>query len=391
MQNPLRIGVIGIGGRGSLAYHAHDPGNGVCLVAAADILDDPLREFAERCGPDVLTTKDYRDVLARDDVHAVFVCTPDFLHQEHAVAALSAGKHVYLEKPMAITIEGCDRILRTAMDNGVRLYVGHNMRHMGVILKMKELIDGGAIGEVRTGWCRHFCCYGGDAYFKDWHADREKSTSLLLQKATHDIDVLHWLCGGYARRVTAMGNLTVYNRIEDRHAPDERGDASWHLENWPPLSQKGLNPVIDVEDLSLMLMELDNGILCSYQQCHYAPDGWRNYTIIGTEGRLENFGDGPGESAVHLWNRRVNYAPAGNEVHEIPEADGTHGGADPLIVAEFVRHVRDDGPISVSAIASRSSVAAGCMAAASLRDRNSPRDIPPVAGDLWEYFAARGH
>ncbi len=392
MGDELHIGVIGAGGRGLLSGHVHEiEGGGARLVAGADVIDAALDHFKERFGADVMVTHDYRDILARDDIAAVFVSTPDYLHEEHAVAALEAGKHVYLEKPMAITIEGCDRILRTAMEAGVKLYVGHNMRHMSVIQKMKDLVDAGEIGEVKTGWCRHFCCYGGDAYFKDWHAEREKSTSLLLQKGTHDIDVLHWICGGYSRRVTAMGNLSVYNQIEDRHPPEERGDAGWHLENWPPLSQKGMNPVIDVEDLSMMLMELDNGVLCSYQQCHYTPDGWRNYTIIGTEGRIENFGDSPGETTIKLWNEKCYYGGDKAIEYPIPHAEGGHGGADPEIVKEFVEFVRDDGPISVSAIASRNSVAAGCMATESLRNGSTPREIPPVDDDILAYFSDLGH
>ena len=194
--------------------------------------------------------------MLKQDVDAVFVTSPDFLHEEHGIAALSAGKHVYLEKPMAITIEGCDRLLAAARDSGTKLYLGHNMRHSSITLKMKELIDSGAIGEVRAGWCRHFVAYGGDAYFKDWHAERSKATSLLLQKGAHDIDVLHWLCGGFTTRVTAMGKLSVYNQIKDRHDAAERGDADWSNANWPPLSQTGLNPKIDIEDLSSMLMVL---------------------------------------------------------------------------------------------------------------------------------------
>ena len=260
------------------------------------------------------------------------------------------------------------------------------MRHMDFVLKMKELIERGAIGEVKTGWCRHFVSYGGDAYFKDWHAERAKSTSLLLQKAAHDIDVLHWLCGGFTRRTAAMGNLTVYSRIADRHPPAERGDASWHLDNWPPLSQRGMNPVIDVEDLSLMLMELDNGVLCSYEQCHYAPDGWRNYTVIGTGGRIENFGDNPGECVVRLWNRRTHFNPYGDEQYFIPAVAGSHGGADPRIVWEFVDYVRSGAGVTTSPVAARYSVAAGCAAAHSLRHGNVPVDVPRVPQDLAEYF-----
>ena len=383
----LKIGVIGAGGRGGLAHLAHRPEEGFRLVAGADVNPLALQRFQERYGSGAFVTADYRELLARDEIGAVFITSPDYCHEEHAVAALQAEKHVYLEKPMAITIEGCDRILDAARAAGVKLYLGHNMRHFAVVRKMKELIDAGAIGEVKAGWCRHFISYGGDAYFKDWHADRTKSTGLLLQKGAHDIDVLHWLCGGYSRRVVAMGGLTLYDRIADRRAPDEPPRISWGFENWPPLSQVGLNPVIDVEDISMMLMELDNGVFVSYQQCHYTPDAWRNYTIIGTEGRVENLGDAPGRSVVRLWNERRHYFPEGNQQFEIPPDTGSHGGADPKIVDEFLRYLRDGGPISTSPVAARYSVAAGVAATRSLRSGSAPVDVPLLPEEVLSHFA----
>lgn len=386
VNSDLQIGVIGCGGRGRLARHAHKPGKGSRLVAGCDIRPEALKEFREFCGPDAFVCRDYRELLARPDLDAVFVTTPDYWHEEHALAALDSGRAVYCEKPMTITTAGCDRVLAKAHERGLKFFVGHNMRHMSFVQKMKELVDKGAIGAVKAGWCRHFVAYGGDAYFKDWHAEQSKATSLLLQKGAHDIDVLHWLCGGFSTRVTGFGNLTVYNQITDRHDPAERGDASWRLSNWPPLSQKGMNPVIDVEDLSMILMQLDTGALCSYQQCHYAPDGWRNYTLIGTEGRIENFGDNPGACVVRLWNRRCDYNPYGDEQFYIGPVTGGHGGADPAIVGEFVRFVREGGAIKTSAIAARNSVAAGCAGAESLRQAGRPVAIPPVAPAVQAYF-----
>jgi len=385
-MNELLIGVIGAGSRGGLARHAHRPEDGVRVVAAADPRPEAREYFRKRLGDHVALMADYHDLLADPAIGAVFVTSPDFLHEEHALAALAAGKAVYLEKPMAITTDGCDRILQAAASSGGRLYVGHNMRHMGFVLKMKEIIDAGAIGEVKAGWCRHFISYGGDAYFKDWHAERAYTTGLLLQKGAHDIDVLHWLCGGYTRRVNAMGALTLYDRVTDRHAAGEYGNASFHIENWPPLAQKGLNPVIDVEDLSMMLMELDNGVLASYQQCHYTPDVWRNYTVIGTEGRVENFGDSPGNCAVHVWRHRVGYEPAGDEQYAMAPVEGSHGGADPRIVAEFIRYVREGAPVSTSPVAARNSVAAGYAATQSLRSGGLPIDIPSPPPEAVEYF-----
>jgi predicted dehydrogenase len=385
-KQDLRIGVIGAGGRGALARHAHKPGEGSRVVACVDVNPKALEKCREWYGPDVFTSADYRALLDRRDVEAVFVTSPDFLHEEHALAALTSGRHVYLEKPMTITIAGCDRVLRAACENRVKLYCGHNMRHMVFTRKMRELIQQGAIGEPKAGWCRHFCGYGGDAYFKDWHAERSRSTGLLLQKGAHDIDILHWLCGGYTQRVSAMGNLTVYNQIKRKRKPSDPPKTSWHLENWPPLSQRGMNPVIDVEDLSMMLMQLENGVLCSYQQCHYAPDGWRNYTIIGTEGRIENCGDCGPHSVVRLWNKRTHHNPEGDAHFMVEPPPGGHGGADTNIVAEFVRYVREGGKIATSAIAARQSVAAGCQATQSLRSGSKPLDIPPVDPKVRRYF-----
>ncbi len=140
----LRIGVIGAGGRGSLARHAHKPEEGVRVVAGADV--DPRRPRKVQGVVRAGVSSGRRTTAScwpRPMSTPCFVTSPDFLHEEHAVAALEAGKHVYLEKPMAITIEGCDRILQAAYDHKVKLYCGHNMRHMAFIRKMKELITSG--------------------------------------------------------------------------------------------------------------------------------------------------------------------------------------------------------------------------------------------------------
>ncbi len=382
----LQIGVIGAGGRGGLARHAHRPNEGARVVACCDLDDDVLAQQRAHYGQSVFTTHDL-DELLRQNIDAVFICTPDYLHEEQAIAALENQKAVYLEKPMAITTPGCDRILETAARSNGKLYLGHNMRHMTFVLKMKELIDGGAIGEVKTAWCRHFVGHGGDFYFKDWHADRRKSTGMLLQKAAHDIDVLHWLCGGYSARVNAMGGLTVYDQVESRQVDPCARRAEASTANWPPLSQTNLHPTIDIEDISMMQMTLDNGVFACYQQCHYTPDYWRNYTIIGTEGRIENFGDTQPNAVVKLWNKRVwDYNPDADETFVVGAASSDHGGADGRIVAEFVRFAREGGSVKTSPLAARYSVAAGCSATESLRNGGVPIDVSRVDPSIAGYF-----
>ncbi|MER5421879.1 Gfo/Idh/MocA family protein [Streptosporangium roseum] len=113
---------------------------------------------------------------------------------------------------------------------------------------------------MSSAWVRHFVSYGGDYSFKDWHAERERTTGLLLQKAAHDLDVVHWPAGGHTERVNAFGDLMVYGD-PPRRAPDTpRPEGRLREFDWPPTQRRDLNHRIDVEDLSVMNMRLDNGV-----------------------------------------------------------------------------------------------------------------------------------
>lgn len=378
----VKIGIIGTGGRGSHACNAHRPEEGWEVVMGADISPVARREFTEKF-PDATAVEDYRELLANPELKVVFIMAPDFLHEEMAVAALEAGKAVYLEKPMAISIEGCDRILETAMRTGSKLFVGHNMRYFPSILKMKEVIDSGLIGEVQAGWCRHFINYGGDAYFRDWHSEQKNTCGLLLQKGAHDIDVMHWLMGSHTKRVVGMGMLSVYDRCA-RRSPDEPGCAKWSDEHYPPLEQTGFSPVIDVEDHNMILMQLENGTQAVYMQCHYTPDAERNYTFIGTKGRVENIGDS-GDCRIHVWTRR-GPRETPDIIYHLKPGSGTHGGSDPMIISNFLAFVRDGVPTNATPLAARDAVAAGVLGHKSMRNGNMPQEVPPLPPEIVRYF-----
>ncbi|HEY5222331.1 MAG TPA: Gfo/Idh/MocA family oxidoreductase [Microbacteriaceae bacterium] len=382
----LKIGVVGFGLRSSLWRHVHKPGRGSIISIVCDTSERGRAEAAAKL-PGAMITGNLDELLDLD-LDGVLVLTPDHHHAPVVLRTLDAGIPTFCEKPMATTIEDADAMLDRACTTGTKLYIGHNMRHMPVIVQMRELITQGAIGDVKAIWCRHFIGNGGDFYFKDWHADRRNSTGLLLQKGAHDIDIIHWLAGGYTTRVAAMGALSVYGTITDRKdRADERMWDWYSLDNWPPTAQTGLNPVVDVEDISMMNMQLDNGVLASYEQCHFTPDYWRNYTIIGTAGRIENIGDGPGDQ-IHVWTQRHPGFAEPDEVHTIRDGDGGHGGADPLLMAEFLRFIRDGGSTVTSPVAAREAIAAGCAATESLRGDGSAIAVPPLDPKLCQYFQA---
>lgn len=385
MSPTMKIGIVGFGLRAGLWRYAHSPADGYEVTIVCDISERGRRDAADRI-PSARITDDLGDLLSAG-LDAVLVLTPDHAHAPVAIACLEAGIPTFCEKPLATTIEDADAILSAAARNRARLYVGHNMRHMPAMRAMKDIIDSGRIGDVKAVWCRHFVGHGGDYYFKDWHADRRKSTGLLLQKGAHDIDVIHWLAGSYTRATAAMGALTVYGDVDDRADNSDKRMGDWFdVGTWPAEEQTGLNETIDVEDISQVNMTLHNGTLASYEQCHFTPDYWRNYTVIGTRGRLENFGDGDGDE-VGIWDRRHNASAPPDETVVVSGGDGGHGGADPLLIAEFLRFARDGGPTETSPVAAREAVAVGYQATASLREGGSALPVPPLDPEVADYFA----
>lgn len=384
-HNEMRIGVIGAGARSKIALVTGECDVRSRIVAVADNSEQGAQRAIDYFGEAVTVVPSVTDIIGLG-LDAAFITTPDHTHAQIACELLRAGVAVYVEKPLGISTAEADEILTVAYETGTKLYVGHNMRHMPVIDLMRKLIADGAIGEVKAIWCRHFVGNGGDYYFKDWHAERSHTNGLLLQKGAHDLDVIHWLGGGYSRDVVGMGDLMVYGTINDRADNSRRTMPDWFsYENWPPTEQRGLNPIIDVEDLSMVQLRLNNGVLASYEQCHFTPDYWRNYTVIGTEGRLENEGDSAG-GVVRVWNRRTSYNPDGDAVYPIPDGAGGHNGADRSTVAEFLHFLRDGAPTETSPIAAREAVAAGDAATISLRNGSTPQRVPEPPVLLDEYF-----
>jgi predicted dehydrogenase len=157
-DKPVRLATIGIGGQGTSDTKAALKGAGVELVAVADVYDGRLTRAREVFCPGVATTRDYKEVLARADVDAVIVATPDHWHAPIAIEALLAGKDVYVEKPMIHSVDEGLRLVDAQRKSGRLLQVGSQGVSSIVYLKAKELLASGAIGVlnlVEAWWNRN--------------------------------------------------------------------------------------------------------------------------------------------------------------------------------------------------------------------------------------------
>lgn len=366
-MNQIRLGIIGLGWRSGFTKYWHQPNGRSIVVAGADI--DPLRliKFQQNINPEAEVTLDYSELLQRKDIDAIVITTPDDSHDEIAVAALQAGKHVYCEKPLSITVEGCDRILTAWAQSGKHFMIGFNMRYMNMYRTMKEIIAIGEIGEVKSVWVRHFVGLGSDYYYHSWHGSSRNTTSLLLQKASHDIDLIHWLTGRYTKKVAAFGGVDYFGGTKPNEltCPECSEKATCPEYRSGPLVQCAFREEIDVEDNSMVLMELDGGIKASYMQCHFTPDYQRNYTIIGTEGRIEN--DEIAQRVYVKTRKSQTWRDLSDKIYEIKKAEGSHNGADPIICEDFLDMILENKEPIAEPIAGRMSVAVGVAATESMR------------------------
>src|SRR5689334_24953684 len=144
-EKPLGFGLIGYCARGRFHADSIAKTKGASLNAIA-ARSDASQGAAKDAFPNAHVYADYRELLARPDIDVVDIVVPSYLHHEIASATLAAGKHLLLEKPMALSLEQCDDLIALAKKNKRIFAVGHELRLSSLWGKVKELINAGFIG-----------------------------------------------------------------------------------------------------------------------------------------------------------------------------------------------------------------------------------------------------
>jgi predicted dehydrogenase len=171
------------------------------IVAICDPIEPALHEAGDQFGIGSADRyRDYREVLARDDVDAVTIATPNSLHEPIAVAALAAGKHVMCEKPLALSLDGARRMAAAAHEAGRVTAVNHRYRWVPAARYLKELLDNGEAGEIRQIFLNYFNGLVADPSTPlQWRQTRAEGGGVLADIGSHLIDLSLWWLGPIAR------------------------------------------------------------------------------------------------------------------------------------------------------------------------------------------------
>lgn len=206
----IKVGLIGAGTMGRSHNRAYNSLENAQLVAICD-LDATKAEKLAKPGMTVVT--DYQEILQDPSIDVVDICVPTYLHKEIVLAAAKAGKHVFCEKPIALSVEDAEEMVAACHGAGVKLGVGHVVRFFPDYYRLKNILASGQIGDpkvVRTSRGGSFPTRKPD----NWYADYTKSGGPIVDLIIHDFDFLLWLFGP-VRRVFAK---TVPNQVGFDHA-----------------------------------------------------------------------------------------------------------------------------------------------------------------------------
>lgn len=183
---------------------------GASLAAVCDIRPERAEATATRFGVPAFTDMD--EMMRSIDVDAVSVLTPSGSHAEHTIRLAEYGKPVVVEKPMALTLDDADAMIRACDEHGCKLFVVKQNRFNVPVVKLRQALEGGrfgrlVMGTVRVRWCRRQSYYDQDAWRGTWAEDG----GVLANQASHHVDLLEWMMGDvesvFAKARTALVDI----------------------------------------------------------------------------------------------------------------------------------------------------------------------------------------
>ena len=306
----VRFGVVGCGNIGSRHLAVVDGQLGATLAGFCDIDAEKRSRYADLY-EGVPTYESLDDFLERCEVDVVNVCTPHYLHAEHALKAIAAGRHVLVEKPMALSVQDADRMIEAAEKAGVLLMVVKQNRYNLPITFTRQALDHGRLGRILMAQC-NVVWNRYDGYYRQspWLGRKALEGGALYTQVSHFIDLLIWMCGDI---VDAGGQIDTMNHN------------------------------IEIEDCGSAWLRFGGGAMGSlfWTTCAYNRNFEGSITLIGERGIVKI--GGQYLNKIEHWDVEGFPLPEGIDWVDRPNAYGKYQGSSSnhdKVLADVIRCVR---------------------------------------------------
>jgi predicted dehydrogenase len=272
MNDKIRLGIIGAGNIGNVHIHMFKQLTADIDIVAVTDSYNPLAQLraAEHGIPKCYMTTE--ELIQDPDIDAVVIGVPNQWHAPLAVQALRAGKHVLLEKPMAIDVPSAREIVKAQRESGKVLMIPHQMRWEWLPLQVKQQVDKGAIGQIynaKVGWFRRKGIPGWGTWFTK---HEESGGGPLIDIGVHMLDLAFFFMGD-------VKPVSVFGSTYAEFGPKKRGIGSWGTPNW--------DGSFSVEDLATAMIKMDNGSTLTIEvswAVHMDTDSKHFIHLMGSEG-----------------------------------------------------------------------------------------------------------
>lgn len=256
MADKIRYGILGCG---RIAQrHAQHAANTGKLIAVCDVVPEKARELA--ASYKAAAFNDVKGFLAENvgKIDVISICTPNGLHAEHSILALNMGYHVLCEKPMAISVSDCRRMIDTSKNTEKKLFIIKQNRYNPPVAAVKKILAEGQLGRIYSIQLNCFWNRNDDYYANSWKGTREWDGGTLFTQFSHFVDLLYWFFGD-VEDVYAMG-------------------ANYHH-----------NGVIEFEDTGVVLLKFKNGAIGSinYTVNAFAKNMEGSLTLFAENGTIK--------------------------------------------------------------------------------------------------------
>lgn len=336
----IKIGAIGVGSRlrRLMGLLLQQQGANYQFFAIADESTEALTETEEMIAQfqELKPQRflDYHQLLALEEIEWVMIGSKNCLHVSHTCDAFKAGKHVFSEKPLAITIEECAQIRQAQKESNKLFATGFVLRHSLLYSNIHRIVTSekllGKLVSVEANETLH-PAHGG-YIMRNWRRFKDQSGPHILEKTCHDLDILQWIIDSVPTHVAAFGGTDIFT---PENAPEKEEDAAYY-KMWPQ-AWEDVDPFKSektIEDNVVAILNYRNGVHCSFHTNACTAWPQRRLLICGVKGTLQ----------ADLVTSQITYQLIGanQPVHIIDIANGdSHGGGDHLIVSDLARSMAE--------------------------------------------------